>query len=283
MWLDDDFNPDSEEDRAQMMFALQEAEAGRASPSPESPTLTPASACKLAGGHTVHYGPPYLLCSVPWGLMLLREADPSHSALTHAAAAASLHALDTHKVLTISVDWRDLATASSVGGGPVRLVVRRQGVDIATALGRGPPEPLSVQFSVAGAAPGAVFIARLSWPAGQRHLHCMAPLHAPVRLMGLTAPPAATHASVPPSAPSIPCLLAADRLTNRLPLTTLPTRGVGLEMELLTLAPRPEVSGAFTKQAEVHDLLERVAASAAVSAAASAEALAEVSAHTGDA
>ena len=283
MWLDDDeLNPDSETDRALMMRALLEAETGRASPSSEKVVAheakEPASA--IAFGHSVHFGPPMLSCSVPWGLMLLRQVDPLHPVLTSGAVPASLEALDVHNELAVHVDWRQLSTVEVVGGGPVRLTVSYHGAIVAAAEGRGPPDPLSVRFAVADAEPGTVFIARLSWPGGSRHLHCLAPLRAPVRLEGLTAPPAAmppspSTAATLPNVPSAFSLLSPDRLASSLPLRYLSSRGVGIEMELLTFAPQPEVSGAFTKQEEVHAMLHRIEATA--EAAEVAAATAEVS------
>jgi len=283
MWLDDDeLNPDSETDRALMMRALLEAETGRASPSSEKiathEAKEPASA--IAFGHSVHFGPPVLSCSVPWGLMLLRQVDPLHPVLTSGAVPASLEALDVHNELAVHVDWRQLSTVEAVGGGPVRLTVSHHGAIVAAAEGRGPPDPLSVRFAVSDAQPGTVFIARLSWPGGSRHLHCLAPLRAPVRLEGLTAPPAAmppspSSAATLPNVPSASSLLSPDRLASSLPLRYLSSRGVGIEMELLTFAPQPEVSGAFTKQEEVHAMLHRIGATA--EAAELAAATAEVS------
>ena len=82
-WLDDDpFDPDDDASRELMMLALEE-------PTPTEPhgddsgtstmgiTSTSSSATHvlMPHGHSLHNGPPYLRCSVPWGLMLLQEAN----------------------------------------------------------------------------------------------------------------------------------------------------------------------------------------------------------------
>ena len=261
MWLDDadELDPDSAEGRALMMQALLEAEEGCASPfeyMPLQPVTVEANNGQNmahASGHSYHYGPPSLFCSVPWGMMLLREADPEHPALSRASAA--LAALDSQGDLTVHVDWGGLTPDAMAG--PVSFAVRRGGAVVATAEGVGPRMPLSVMFNVKTAAPGEIFVAILSWPGGTRHLHCMAPLTAPVRLDGLLVAPSATVSGA--GLPTGAALLAEDRLTTSLPLAYHPSRGLGIEMELITFAPEPALTGVFTKEAEVHLLLSCIA------------------------
>lgn len=221
MWLDDELlDPDSEAGRERMMAALDAVEAEHIF---AAPLATKHEMPAHATGHTYHSGPPRLICSVPWGLMLLREAEPSHPALVQ--NAAGLAALDSESELSVHVDWQDL-TAELVG--LVRLSVRHKGAVVAEAAG-GAPQPLCVTFSVAGACAGDVYLASLTWDGGSRHLHCLAPLHAPVKLDGLAAMPAA-------ALPTATSLLAADRSAVECPITYLPNRAIGIELELITLA-----------------------------------------------
>ena len=258
MWLLDEtvLDPDSEEGRKLMMDALHEAEDECASPiaamvePPPSNSIEDALSDTKALGHSYHFGPPRLSCSVPWGLMLLRDAVPDHSMLSRAAAPVA--ALDSRGELTIQVDW-DCLNEETLPG-PVRLVVRQRGIVVACAKGTGPPVPLSITFSIGAATPGEIFVAQLSWLGGIRHLHCLAPLHTPVPLDGLLAPPGAVSGM-----PTRAALIAEDRLTTSLPLAYLPSRGLGIELELLTFAPEPTLTGCFTKEAEVHALLKSIA------------------------
>ena len=251
MWLDDDedFDPDSDEGRAAMMHALLEAETGHASPPP--PPDPSASAVMLATGHSYHSGPPFLRCSVPWGLMLLREADAAHPALV--ANSSALEALRDRSELTVSVDWGNLVAEQLPD--IVHLIVSRAGVQVGAAQG-GATAPLSVAFSVRDAAAGEVFVASLRWAGGSRHLHCHAPLLAPIRLDGLSAAPKGRVCG-PPSGDALtrPCDGDAP------PLACLPDRGVGVELELITIAPPPTADGSCpTKDEELAALYAEVRA-----------------------
>ena len=255
MW-DGDLDPDSEEGRAAMMLALEEAENGPALP---PPTLSTAQTL-AAAGHSYHSGAPYLRCSVPWGLQLLIEANRTHPAL--GAASSAIHALQERSELTVSVDWGSLVTEQLPG--VVQLTIRRAGVQVAATEGR-LNAPLSITFSVRGAAAGEVFVAALRWAGGSRHLHCYAPLLAPIRLDGLSAPPSSS-ADAPP--------LSGDALIRPTdgdgdgdgdddagappPLMCLADRGVGVELELITMAPVPASSGCFTKGEELAALIGEV-------------------------
>ena len=212
------------------MEALMDLESDQFAPA-LPPVLSPQAA--VAVGHSYHLGPPGLRCSVPWGLQLLREADLTHPALN--AASGALEALHSRSEMVVSVDW-DGVTPEQLPG-VVRLAVRRAGVQVAAVEGRA-GSPLSVSFSVRDAAAGEVYVAGLRWEGGSRHLHCTAPLLAPIRLDGLTAVPAE---GPPPGAGGLigPCLGAP-------PLAYLPDRGVGVELELITLAP-DTARGCFTK------------------------------------
>lgn len=191
------------------------------------------SPAAVAMGHSYHMGPPSLRSSVPWGLQLLHEADATHPALN--AARDALEALQSRSEMVVSVDW-DGVTLEQLPG-VVELAVRRAGVQVAASEGRA-GSPLSVSFSVRDAAPGEVFVAQLRWEGGSRHLHCLAPLLAPLRLDGLTAVPTD---GPPPGAGS----LNEPRL-GAPPLAYLPDRGVGVELELITLAAETG-QGCFTK------------------------------------
>jgi hypothetical protein len=147
---------------------------------------------------------------MPWGLQLLHEADATHPAL-HAARDA-LEALQSRSEMVVSVDW-DGVTLEQLPG-VVELAVRRAGVQVAASKGRA-GSPLSVSFSVCDAAAGEVYVAALRWEGGSRHLHCLAPLLAPIRLDGLTAVPRRAPAASPGPASA----------RRRLP--TCPTAGWG--------------------------------------------------------
>ena len=281
MWLDAEggVDPESESGRALIMSALYGAEQGHgdfskamidtviAKPVGKSaaqsaldqgePTAADAAA-KVASGHTYHSGPPSLFCSVPWGLMLLRAANPEHTAVNSANEA--LAALDSRAELAVEVDWG--ALEGSDFQGRVQLMVRCRGEIVAQAEVLDPPAPLRVTFSVAHSEPGEAFVASLSWSGGSRNLHCLAPLQADVRLDGLLAIPpsnAAVGCAMPPSAD---LLVAEDAMAQVLPLAYQPERAVGIEMELLTVAPDPAVTGLFTKKEELLALIRAVEAAA---------------------
>ena len=250
MWLDDDLDPDSEESRAQMMQALEDAVADhdvQASATPTRPptSMAAAAAPEPACGHCYHQGPPRLQCSVPWGLMLLREANPTHGALQ----AGDFNALDNERRLSVHVDWQDLCREQL--SGPVTLRVRRGGAVVAQADGRA-LLPLKVGFDIASASAGDIYLAELTWAGGSRHLHMHAPLHAPVRLGGLLSAPSR---QLPTSA----SLLASERHSEKWPLAYLPDRALGLELELLTVAPDPQSTGVFTKGDELKMRLDQLA------------------------
>ena len=230
MSLFDDVDPDSEEGRNAMMEALMDADSDQVAVLSAPVLCSPAA---VAVGHSYHMGPPSLRSSVPWGLQLLHEADVTHPAL-HAAHDA-LEALQSRSEMVVSVDW-DGVTLEQLPG-VVELAVRRAGVQVAASEGRA-GSPLSVSFSVRDAAAGEVYVAALRWEGGSRHLHCLAPLLAPIRLDGLTAVPTD---GPPPGAGSLtgPCLGAP-------PLAYLPDRGVGVELELITFAAET-ARGCFTK------------------------------------
>ena len=79
-WLDDDFDPDSATGRDELMQVLEDAESGRVAQGVSESACGSEEPLHVAEGHSYHAGPPRLVCSVPWGLMLLREADPTHTA-----------------------------------------------------------------------------------------------------------------------------------------------------------------------------------------------------------
>ena len=259
MWLDADSGLDlySEEGRTAMVLALEEAEKGPAWTPP--PTLSTVQTL-AAGGHSYHSGAPYLRCSVPWGLQLLGEANRTHPAL--GAASSAIEALHERSELTVSVDWGSLVAEQLPG--VVQLTVRRAGEQIGVADGyRG--APLSITSSVRGAAAGEVFVAALRWAGGSRHLHCHAPLLAPIRLDGLSAPPPSSADAPPPSGDALtrPSSDEGDGDDDKggappPPLLCLPDRGVGVELELITMAPVPTSSGCFTKGEELAALIREV-------------------------
>ena len=268
-WLDisDEFDPDSAAARDLVMQSLDDAEAEHtvATFTAEPTTARPIS----YAGHSYHEGPPRLVCSVPWGLMLLREANPTHEAVR----AANWELFDSRSELTVRVDWGSMPSlplqpAIPNGSSPIapsenrvgaaRLVVRHAEREIASnRVDNAPSEELSVTFCVNGAQPGEPFIVELRWYDGSRHLHCLAPLCAPLKLDGLLALPSSST----PSALELLAEPIANHSDGVLPpLTILPQRAFGLEMEVLTLAPDPSTSGCFTKGEELKALIERVVA-----------------------
>jgi hypothetical protein len=247
MWLDDDLDPDDEESRKLMMQALDEAETGRASPSAQPIKSVENTAVRgAASGHSYHSGLPRLVCSVPWGLMLLREANAAHSAVCE---NEHWDALDARGELRVSVDWGNLLAAQV--DGVCSLLVRRGGIEIAREEGFA-PAPLSVTFSADGSTAGEPFVAELKWSGGTRHLHCLAPLRAPLKLDGLLVfgAPAGKWGMLGKQE-----LLATHEAPGLPRLAYLPDRGLGVEMELLTYAPEPSQSGCFTKEEEVRSLI----------------------------
>lgn len=258
MWLDADLDPDSEDARALMMRALEEAETGEitansSSLHSSSPGVQEMSKSRAAtgvpSGHTYHHGPPRLVCSVPWGLMLLREADISHPAVRH---CPYWDELDTCCQLTVHVDWGNLPAEAI--DGVAHLSVRHQGSTVASATGAA-GLPLAATFSVSDAMPGEPFVAQLSWDGGSRFLHCLPPLRASLPLDGLLAAPSTSSSAYP----SLTDLLFEQSSHPLPPLSYLPDRGIGIELELVTLAPDPCSTGCFTKADEVSTLLNRLA------------------------
>ena len=283
-WLDDEpFDPDDDASRELMMLALQE-------PTPFDPlddgngtgtmgvTSTSNSSTRvlMPHGHSLHNGPPYLRCSVPWGLMLLREANPSHSALRKFEAPLKL--LAEQCKLTVSVDWCGLTCSTAC-----RLSVRRAGRELVAVDGRCPDE-LSLSFSVADAAPGQVHVAMLSWgdaacsdgEAGSRHLHMLAPLHSPLPLSRLIVAPSGVALEGTNAPPPDPMLFLGDGGGG--PALRTIDRGLGIELEVITLAPDPERSGCFTKGEEMAALIATIrrAATAATMAAEDSDQLSRV-------
>ncbi|KAL1510902.1 hypothetical protein AB1Y20_005733 [Prymnesium parvum] len=244
--------------REAMMLALDEAENGCADPPPPAPP-PPTTEPPPPSGHTLHDGAPFLRVSAPWGLLLLQEADASHSAL--AAARAEIALLREEATLRVYVDW---GAGGSCGGA--RLAVRRAAELIAAAEARA-PAPLQLDVRVADASAG------LSWGGGSRTLHILAPLRGALPLSKLLAAP--SDGTPEPDALLAPCCderavvapplpragPSADRFrcTRAQPeLLHLPARGLGVELEFLTLAPRPDVTGCFTKAEELHALIQRL-------------------------
>ena len=253
MWLED-VDPDNEASRELIMQALDDAagaenctSADEPSATDDAPAATDSPTQQDAAGHSYHSGPPSLANSMPWGLMLLREAVPDHSA----SLAGDWEALDEKKQLTVSVDWGPLGAEMA----PAQLVVRQGGIEIASASGRA-PHALSVCFSIAHMAPGEASVAELSWAGGSRTLHCLAPLRAPIRLCELLSAPSAWD-----TLPSPATLIAPPR-AGVPPLAYLPDRGIGVEMELITFATDPLISGCFSKEEQIRELLRRVGTAA---------------------
>lgn len=96
-----------------------------------------------AQGHSIHYGPPFLRCSVPWGVMMLNEVNPTHSYVDE--KRADWDALMSRSILTVRVDWGNLTPSDFPG--PVKLVLRRAGIEIYSAV-RSALATLEHSFSV---------------------------------------------------------------------------------------------------------------------------------------
>jgi hypothetical protein len=241
-WLDADFDPDDPSARARMMSALGENDDAIETDAPAAATELP----RPATNHSLHSGPPFLRASVPWGAILLREVSPDHSAL--AAFAEGFEALDVRRELSVHVVWATVADVEA------RLCVRRAGTEVAVLQGRS-SAALHLTFDV-GAASGEEFVAELVFGDASRHLHLRAPLRSSIRLDGLLAPPPPPGAPPPRAA-----ALLAPPIGGSAPLLALPPRGLGVELEFLTVAPDPAVSGHFTKRDELAALCQRVEAS----------------------
>lgn len=283
MWDDDEFDPDSADDLAAMMEALDDAENGTADPSPQlqaAPVADDDRAVAATGHSQICDGAPSLRCTLPWGAMLLAESMPGSQELTAFQSAREL--LRTKSQLEVTVDWHSAVNDEALRS--CKLAVRRGGAELASVSG-GAPSALSVAFSVADASPGEVFVAELSWESGSRTLHVLAPLRGPLPLGGLLcrrrAPPEILGAPLPSTAwllapwhmsgvPQSELHVAADAAlhTNETPsLLCLPDRGLGIEIEMLTLSPEPATSGYFTKAEEVHGLIAALQQRAAAAAA----------------
>ena len=246
MWDDGDaIDPDDEDARARVMRMLgAEDDADEVPLAPPELSSVAAAAAVAATPQSSQVSPPRLECSVSWGLMLLREASATHSAVD---ACASWDDLDVRKRLTVSVVW-----GKSTVQQRFRLSISRQG-KVVTAAEADADSLLACTFSVHDSSPGEIFVARLRWSQGSCTLHCLAPLHRPVRLDGLLVP----------ANPDAPLPLVDDILLDdeaETPAYRLFDRGVGLELEVLTLAPEPSVSGCFAKMDEIGVVLDRIAA-----------------------
>lgn len=253
-WLDgDSLDPDDAEGCAAMMEALLDGERDHGM----SVSLTAAAKDDLPPtGTNLHAGFPLLRCSVPWGVALLAEVDPDHSAVR--TRSAELRRFREDGIIAVRVDWGHLLMGAAVGL-PFRLSVRLRGVCVASASATC-PEPLSCEFDVrkAGAVPGETFVAALSWAHGSRHLHVLTPLPpGGLNLTGLVAAPSA--------APLTACALFGADARGAVDASSEsgPDRGFGVELEMITSAPVPEESGCFTKSAELEAALAPLGASEA--------------------
>mmetsp|Transcript_10712 Transcript_10712/g.30421 ORF Transcript_10712/g.30421 Transcript_10712/m.30421 type:complete len:902 (-) Transcript_10712:501-3206(-) len=229
---------------------------------------------------------PALRCHPQFNLRVLAAVDPSHPAVLRAwggsveAAAAGLAACDT----TIHVDWGDSKQAAAGSEAaccnaandddyeccsshcdrevePAELVILRlPGGEVVASASTHRGAPLAVTFQAAPHC--ASFLARLTCgapaaPALSRHLHLYAP---PTKRntshLTLTVDPAVMLAPAT-ALPSAEVLLAdLLRLPPLCPSRPSATRGVGLELELLTLDPHR--SGFGTKREELHAVLEEL-------------------------
>ncbi len=233
-------DPDSEEGLARIMAQLGHVEAPDEADSPaaDAPRAEPSGACAIAAaraalteyaphGHSsVLHGAPRLRCSCAHGLTLLREIDPDHSVLRDTDGAS-----DSDEQHVWVAEWG----GTLARGEPCTLAVRRGGEELARADGAA-GEPLRLRFNLRGAPPGEAFVAELRWRSGVRTLHVLRP---PVQVSydalyregtcGAMRPSDLVAAAAPPS---------------------LPARGFGVELELITMATDPEADGCFTKADE---------------------------------
>jgi hypothetical protein len=277
MWLDEDdpLDPDSAEGCLRMMQALEEAESGHASAAVLSQTVAARTSSSAQSGtgtgtststsaNATSSSLVSLRCSVPWGAMLHRDANPDTPLPSQSQAGWNL-LVDTSK-LEVVVNWGRHSHGSGGGDPPAaRLAVRHRGVEIAAVEGVF-SEPLALRFDVSGAPPGEAFVAELAWGGGVaggdanlRTLHILPPLSAPLRLAGLLTPPAPRDALPDMRELLAPWDAQGGSESHRAPLACLPSRALGLELEVLTFAPNPEASGCFTKAEELRQLLERTA------------------------
>lgn len=253
----DDFDPDSESARAAMMASLEletsEETVTFASNAASLPAASAASP-RPPAGHNMHAGPPFLVCSVPWGVAMLIEADPAHSVVTSHRGA--LEALRERGDLRVWVDWAGMDRGAAETA--YRLCVRLRGTEVGEAHGH-QGEPISVTLDARAAANGEAFVAELSWAGGSRALHMLRPLAlGGVCLTGLVDPGGAAGST---SAASLVAPRVGDGLSDRsggdedggaVCGKGWPSRGLGMELELITRAPLPsEEGGCFTKAEEL--------------------------------
>eukprot|EP00966_Prymnesium_polylepis_P239252 5533093-Prymnesium_polylepis.1 len=137
-WLDDAW------DEAAMLVLSSEDEPTKVC-SPIAVADDDVYALAHLGPHNSCDGPPFLRCSTPVGLSLLRLVDPSDDRLV------GLDASSCDQELSVWVDWADMACDRD-DAAVFTLVVRRHGVEIACAQAAA-LQPLRITFAHA-AEPG---------------------------------------------------------------------------------------------------------------------------------
>ena len=191
-------------------------------------------------GYTHHFGYPRLRCSKPWNLLALQSIDPAHPAVRD---------LDEGEGVFVEVVW------GNVDEGEFTLSVNRIGeesAEIASVTGEG-GMPLAAHFDAS--LPGCWYVAHLrspQSPSASRHLHMLGPMpsawrnHADTELTTLRA------SIVQPSDTEITSFMAPVNLSS------YPSRGFGIELELRSLPADPEHTDCFTKAAELKAALQNL-------------------------
>jgi len=222
-WLDDPF------DEAASLVLASEDEPATKVCSPVAVADDDVYALAHIGSHNSCDGPPFLRCSTPVGLSLLRLVDPSDDRLI---GMECLHGTAScEQELSVWVDWAGMP-CDREDAAVFTLVVRHHGVEIVCA--QAPAlEPLRVTF-VHTAEPGEPLVTQLGWAGGDRWLHVLAPLPH-LSFSGLVLPPQRGMASAAGIA-SLATAVAAD--LEAAPLLSSPSqRGFGVELELVTHIP----------------------------------------------
>lgn len=207
--------------------------------------------------HSYHDGgDPRLVCSVPWAISQLSTLEPDHTLVVGAQEALA------SSELAISVRWGGLARDSRTR---VELQVFELGVGGEAVSGACAVQgdPCEVRFRPR--APGAMYVAKLApcaaEPEWSRALHVIAPFPPAWRNASATCFTSA-RARLTPSREEV--LALAAPLDGGDAIGAPCDRGLGLELELLSVPPDPGEGGDghFSKQSELLALIEHAAATA---------------------
>ena len=270
--FDEEWDPDDDESRARMAAALEEEDDDAAVRPMASVTLLPTdeeehlSQLMTLAADALRAHAPHGHSSVLHGAPSLQVSDSHGLAMQRELSEEEVEA-DASARLTVEVDWG----SSSDCGHAYTLSLHRpnDNIDPSSATGR---HGQQLHASLPAADPQAAaqpLLASLTWPGGSRHLHV--PPLVPRGRLNLGSLLSVGGGPLPTS----DALLAPACGRDCSELGHLPDRGWAIELEVITMAADPDVSGYFTKAEEWTGNLARIEASLADARAADSSAAQE--------